>query len=164
MTISSWWKRAGCKRGMCSVAREARKYGVNANQVFQWRTLYRKGGLGGTPTTQVKLLPVSVAGEAEVPTEAEEQAVLAVAGIMRIKLAGHASISVEGSVDPELIRGARVLAPVIDIPAGTRIWIAAGVTVKRRGFQELSAQVQTVLEQQPYSGRVLYFEAVALTS
>jgi hypothetical protein len=40
--------------------------------------LYRKGGLGGGPMTPVKLLPVSVAEEAEVPTEA---------GIMRIKLA-----------------------------------------------------------------------------
>ena len=87
-----------------SVARVACKYGVNANQVFQWRTLYRKGGLGGTPTPPVKLLPVSVAEEAEVPAEAEEQAVPAVAGTIRIKLAGHASISVEGSVDPELIR------------------------------------------------------------
>jgi hypothetical protein len=32
--------------------------------------LYRKGGLGGTPTTPAKLLPVSVAEEAEVPAEA----------------------------------------------------------------------------------------------
>ncbi len=87
-----------------SVARVARKYGVNANQVFQWRTLYRKGRLGGAPATQVKLLPVSVAEEAKVPAEAEEQPVQAVAGTIRIKLAGHASISVEGSVDPELIR------------------------------------------------------------
>jgi transposase len=87
-----------------SVARVARKYGVNANQVFQWRTLYRKGGLGGTPTTPVRLLPVSVAEEAEVPAEADEQAASTVAGTIRIKLAGHASISVEGSVDPELIR------------------------------------------------------------
>jgi len=83
-----------------SVARVARKYGVNANQVFQRRTLYRKGGFGGTPMMAVKLLPVSVAEEVEVPAEAEEQAVPAVAGIMRIKLAEHASISVEGSVDP----------------------------------------------------------------
>jgi transposase len=46
---------------------------------------------------------------------------------------------------------------VIDFPAGTRIWIAAGVTDMRRGFQGLSAQVQTVLEQQPYSGHVFIF-------
>lgn len=87
-----------------SVARVARKYGVNANQVFQWRTLYRKGGLGGGAIAQVKLLPVSVAEEEELPAQAEEQGVPAVAGTIRIKLADHASITVEGSVDPELVR------------------------------------------------------------
>jgi transposase len=46
---------------------------------------------------------------------------------------------------------------VIDLRAGTRIWIAAGVTDMRRGFQGLSAQVQTVLEQQPFSGHVFVF-------
>ena len=46
---------------------------------------------------------------------------------------------------------------MIELPAGTRIWIAAGVTDMRRGFQGLSAQVQTVLEQQPYSGHVFIF-------
>jgi transposase len=46
---------------------------------------------------------------------------------------------------------------VIDLPTGTRIWIAAGVTDMRRGFQGLSAQVQTVLEQQPFSGHVFVF-------
>ena len=46
---------------------------------------------------------------------------------------------------------------MIEIPAGTRIWIAAGVTDMRRGFQGLSAQVQTVLEQQPFSGHVFVF-------
>jgi transposase len=30
-----------------SVARVARAHGVNANQVFKWRTLYREGRLGG---------------------------------------------------------------------------------------------------------------------
>jgi transposase-like protein len=30
-----------------SVARVARKYGINANQVFMWRWLYRSGHLGG---------------------------------------------------------------------------------------------------------------------
>ena len=87
-----------------SVARVARDYWVNANQVFQWRTLYRKGGLGGGPIAQAKLLPVSVAEEEELPAPAEEQGVPVVAGTIRITLAGHASITVEGSVDPELVR------------------------------------------------------------
>jgi transposase len=47
--------------------------------------------------------------------------------------------------------------PVIELRAGTRIWVAAGVTDMRRGFQGLSAQVQTVLQQQPFSGHVFVF-------
>jgi transposase len=46
---------------------------------------------------------------------------------------------------------------VIDLQAGTHIWIAAGVTDMRRGFQGLSAQIQTKLEQQPFSGHVFVF-------
>jgi transposase len=51
---------------------------------------------------------------------------------------------------------ADVIAP-ISPPANTQIWIAAGVTDMRRGFPGLSAQVQTVLEQQPLSGHVFVF-------
>ena len=46
---------------------------------------------------------------------------------------------------------------MIELRTGTRIWIAAGVTDMRRGFDGLSAQVQTVLEQQPFSGHVFVF-------
>jgi len=46
---------------------------------------------------------------------------------------------------------------VIELRTGTRIWIAAGVTDMRRGFDGLSAQVQTVLAQQPFSGHVFVF-------
>ena len=46
---------------------------------------------------------------------------------------------------------------MIELRTGTKIWIAAGVTDLRRGFQGLSAQVQTVLEQQPFSGHVFVF-------
>jgi transposase len=43
------------------------------------------------------------------------------------------------------------------IPAGTRIWIVAGVTDLRRGFVGLSAMVQTALDQNPFSGQVFVF-------
>jgi transposase len=46
---------------------------------------------------------------------------------------------------------------VIEPPAGTRIWIAAGVTDLRRGFDGLSAQVQNTLQQQPFSGHIFVF-------
>jgi transposase len=45
----------------------------------------------------------------------------------------------------------------MSLPSATRICIAAGVTDMRRGFHGLSAQVQTVLEQQPLSGHVFVF-------
>jgi transposase len=46
---------------------------------------------------------------------------------------------------------------MITLPAHTRIWIAAGITDLRRGFIGLSALVQTVLEQDPFSGHVFVF-------
>ena len=46
---------------------------------------------------------------------------------------------------------------MIELRAGTRIWLAAGVTDMRRGFPGLSAQVQTVLNEQPYSGHMFVF-------
>jgi transposase len=46
---------------------------------------------------------------------------------------------------------------MIGLPTGTHIWIAAGVTDLRRGFTGLSATVQTVLEQNPFSGHVFVF-------
>jgi transposase len=46
---------------------------------------------------------------------------------------------------------------MIALPTGTHIWIAAGVTDLRRGFTGLSAVVQTVLEQKPFSGHVFVF-------
>src|SRR5271169_3720289 len=42
-------------------------------------------------------------------------------------------------------------------PAGTQIWIAAGRTDLRRGFTGLSAIVQTILAQNPFSGHVFVF-------
>jgi transposase len=46
---------------------------------------------------------------------------------------------------------------MIGIPAGTRIWIVAGVTDMRRGFVGLSGMVQTALQEQPFSGDVYIF-------
>lgn len=46
---------------------------------------------------------------------------------------------------------------MIGLPANTRIWIAAGVTDMRSGFNSLASKVQTVLERDPYSGHVFVF-------
>ena len=46
---------------------------------------------------------------------------------------------------------------MIGLPAGTRIWIAAGVTDMRCGFQRLAAKVQTALAENPLGGNVFIF-------
>jgi len=46
---------------------------------------------------------------------------------------------------------------MITLPTGTQVWIAAGVMDLRRGFTGLSGLVQTVLEQDPFSGHVFAF-------
>ena len=50
------------------------------------------------------------------------------------------------------------------LPAGTRVWLAAGATDMRKGFDSLAAQAQTVLGQDPFSGHVFCFRAAAIWS
>ena len=46
---------------------------------------------------------------------------------------------------------------MIGLPAGTRIWIAAGVTDMRCGFHGLAAKVEAALAEDPFSGHVFVF-------
>jgi len=92
-----------------SVARVALKYGVNANQVFQWRRLHRDGKLGVAAEQAIKLLPVNITEETEPrkrelrkpePPEVEPTR----CGAIHIELPGKVRISLEGSVDPGVVR------------------------------------------------------------
>ena len=46
---------------------------------------------------------------------------------------------------------------MIGLPSGTRVWLAAGATDMRKGFDSLAAQAQSVLGQDPFSGHVFCF-------
>lgn len=46
---------------------------------------------------------------------------------------------------------------MIALPAGTHIWLAAGVTDMRRGMHGLAAVVQSALSENPFSGHVFVF-------
>jgi transposase len=46
---------------------------------------------------------------------------------------------------------------MIGWPSGTRIWLAAGVTDMRRGFDRLAAIVQHKLTADPFGGHVVVF-------
>ena len=46
---------------------------------------------------------------------------------------------------------------MIGLPAGTRVWLAAGATDMRKGFDGLAMAVQERLRQDPFSGHVFVF-------
>ena len=46
---------------------------------------------------------------------------------------------------------------MIPVPSNTRVWLAAGVTDMRRGFNTLAAQAGQVLAEDPHLGHMLVF-------
>jgi len=88
-----------------SVARVARAHGVNANQVFGWRRLYRAGRLG-EQRPGVKLLPVRVTERNPAPVVVEHGFTdfsPPQAGTIHIELR-QAQVRIEGNADPALVR------------------------------------------------------------
>ncbi|MFZ0437486.1 MAG: transposase, partial [Candidatus Sulfotelmatobacter sp.] len=88
-----------------SVARVARARGINANQVFGWRRLYRAGRLGERRPA-MKLLPVRVSESVPEPLPVERRSAdfpKPQPGTIHIELR-QAQVRIEGSVDPGLVR------------------------------------------------------------
>ena len=99
-----------------SVATVARRHGVNANQVFSWRQLYRQGLLEPKGATAgASMLPVKVSTPTLMPTERVAPAAPKAdrrdrrPRLIEIKLANGHSILLHGRVH------ARSLARVIDL-------------------------------------------------
>ncbi|OOG60966.1 IS66 family insertion sequence element accessory protein TnpB [Polaromonas sp. C04] len=46
---------------------------------------------------------------------------------------------------------------MIGLPAGTRVWLAAGLTDMRKGFDGLCTLAQSALAQDPFCGHVFVF-------
>lgn len=83
-----------------SVARIAREHGINANQVFNWRKLYREGLLGAEGKAAAKLLPVTVVAQTRPPTAAQaEGRVRTVPGRLWLE-PPKGSLSIDGQPDP----------------------------------------------------------------
>ena len=86
-----------------SVALVARSHGVNANQVFSWRKLYRCGLLGAAG-----LLPVKVTESARPERSASVDVPAAAghrsgSGVIQISV-GKTQIRIEGEVDRDTLR------------------------------------------------------------
>jgi transposase len=87
-----------------SVARIARAHGVNANQVFYWRMLYRKGRLGAATLLPVRVTSESMSIQApSLPERACPKSVSGSAGTIHIELR-HAQVRIEGNADPVVLR------------------------------------------------------------
>lgn len=50
---------------------------------------------------------------------------------------------------------------MIALPAGVQVWLAAGATDMRKGFDGLAALVQTQLAEDPFSGQLFVFRGRA---
>lgn len=76
-----------------SVSRVARRYDVNANQVFAWRRRY---GTGSSEPSELRLLPVTVAPDQPVgtaPAGASEAIEIELASGYRIRIGGGVEAS-----------------------------------------------------------------------
>ena len=79
-----------------SVALIARQHGINANQVFHWRKLYREGQLGDVSSA---MLPVTIAQDATVDRTNSAQA----SGSFLIE-SDRLRVRIEGRPDAETLR------------------------------------------------------------
>ena len=83
-----------------SVARIARKHGLNANQVFLWRKAYREGLL---PEPMPALLPVTFASSAATASLPEPISGRPATGHLTIEF-GQIRLRIEGRPDSEALR------------------------------------------------------------
>ncbi len=85
-----------------SVARVALAHGVNANQVFNWRKLFREGRLE-VEGPSASLLPVKITEQ--VGRGSRRRSGTTTPGAIDIDL-GHARVRIEGKADPDCVRAA----------------------------------------------------------
>ena len=150
---------AACEPGV-SVSKLARDNGINANMLFTWRRRYREQSQAETAS----LIPVTVVKETRAAGRGDATAMHATVddpappvGTIEIRI-GRVVVKVDGARRRRHAAGrAGEPAIVISLPTGTRVWIVAGVTDMRCGFQGLAAKVQTALEENPLGGNVFIF-------
>ena len=83
-----------------SVSMVARRYDVNANQVFKWRKLYGDDPCPAAGPSVPQLIPVTIAAEQE---SAAAQPSM-VAGYIEIQVAGRYRVCVDSGFDAQVLR------------------------------------------------------------
>lgn len=85
-----------------SVAVIARAYGVNANQVFNWRKLYRQGRLEVQPSN-AQFLPAKIIEASQTEQQKEGRQQTEYSGTIDLQISGI-RVRITGSADPACIR------------------------------------------------------------
>lgn len=161
------------KRSIClqarvpqvSVAQVARRYAMNTDLIH--KRLRDPRFASGVQAVDLSVpedatfLPIEIADIAPAPTapiSPTPSTELITAQRVDITLSDGRRILVEGptalSAISALVRGTGAMIPA---PRNTRVWLAAGVTDMRRGFNTLAAQAEQVLAEDPYSGHMFVF-------
>ena len=160
-SISSRSSRSAASPGV-SVAAVALAHRMNANLVRRWIVQHRNGRLVRSTSTTPTLLPVTLveragaAGRAEPASPADRSMTAARRDRDRAGSRSHACARRRGCAGAA--HGARSAgAAMIGLPAGTRVWLAAGVTDMRKGMDGLAALVQTSSGADPFCGHVFVF-------
>ena len=83
-----------------SVSVVARRYDVNANQVFSWRKHYRDGSLASSDPTSPRLIPVTVTAEQRGAVAPTSNAM----DTIEIDLGGGYRVRVGNGVDTQALR------------------------------------------------------------
>ena len=147
------------------VAAIALEHGINANLLFKWRRARAGRSARVKPIPAAVLLPVTM--DPLPPASAMIDSSAALASQARTRAAGIIEIDFRWrprATARQRRSGQRALrAPsaagraMIGLPMGTRVWLAAGLTDMRRGFDGLAALAQGALAQDPFSGHVFVF-------
>jgi transposase-like protein len=151
-----------CLQPGASVSGIALESGINANVLFRWRREHLRATSSAQDpiATQAMLLPVSV--ETATPAARRETTPTRAS----VPAGGHRDRHRRCTRAPARFgrRSQRALRAadaegdrMIGLPANTRVWLAAGHTDMRRGFDGLAAMVQTALAENPFSGHVFVF-------
>ncbi len=138
----------------------ARQHGVNANQVFHWRKLYREGRLGEEPAAG-QLVPVRIS---EVLSGEQAPAYEVLRGVLWWNSAEPASASKE-LWTPMVFADPGARADGFRCRAAPTSGSPAGVTDSRRGFTGLERGGATCSwEKEPYSGHACLAGGAAIWS
>ena len=147
-----------------SVSAIAQENGINANLLFNWRRLHLRRA--ATAATERRLVADAAAGHVSPrcrrrrPLPPPPALAARADGVIEIDIGG-ARVRLRGAVDePACAACCSALRErrMIGLPAGTRVWLVAGHTDMRKGFDGLAADgADRACRANPFCGHVFVF-------